>query len=285
MKKIKVFILFITVFLLTGCKEYGEKRIVTLMTADSENVAVYYYDFSSDEPSYLKEERENNGIENALIDILSKADYNLKLCKYAVVSKDIVESRINEVFFAVTDARFATDIAVIEGDTEKPAEFYTKIEKSNYPLYTYKVRDNNITGIVEKADENEKHIIYNNSLYKTIDPKQSFVIDMLTESIDRGIYVFENNTQQLAAYMENISSFYSEKDDNLHINISAVLKSYKGMPAGDKERQQFVELLKKSIKKETENILEDDIIVQSCDLLWYSKVEKFENVTVNIKII
>ena len=41
-----VIVLFIMLF--TGCSEYGEKRLVKLVTVDKENISVFYYDYSAE---------------------------------------------------------------------------------------------------------------------------------------------------------------------------------------------------------------------------------------------
>jgi hypothetical protein len=59
---------------------------------------------------------------------LSEDDYDLKLCRFAVVNSDIADNSMNELFFALTDNRFAPDIIILEGDTNIEAEEYQKID-------------------------------------------------------------------------------------------------------------------------------------------------------------
>ena len=91
--------------ILCGCKEYGEKRIVNFVTIDEEKISVIYYDFTSEKPSYIEEEKENKGINSTLVSIFSENYYNLKLCRFVIVSENILKNSFKELYFALTDNR------------------------------------------------------------------------------------------------------------------------------------------------------------------------------------
>lgn len=285
MKKLSIVIVFLAAICMTGCKEYGEKRIVTLLLADKEKIAVYYYDFSAEKPTYLKEEKVNNGIKNTLIELLAENDYDLKLCKYAVVSEDVIKNDINELFFALTDARFAPDIVILQGDTEADAEKYMELEKDNYPIYDYNFDNGLIDAAVEMADSDEKNIIIDNNLYKKINDRQSFVLDMLCNKVKGGEYIFQQGNKNLSANLDRINTYYSVKNGVLKISITAVVKSYKGLPSDKKYKQQLSDLLKTDIKSNAESLLKDSLIAENLNLLWFRQVKEFSKIKVETNIL
>ena len=285
MKKIEILVVAFICLIFTGCKEYGEKRIVNIITADSDKIAVYYYDFSGEEPAYLKEEKDNNGIKNTLVQILSEADYDLKLCRYAVVSGEIISDNINELYFALTDSRFAPDIIIVEGETNVAPEEYEKNDKYAYPLYNYSVNDNTITCVVEKADNNEKNIIIEGGFYKQLDEQQSFAFDILNRTKKQGTYKFEKNGEVFSAELKNINAFNYVKDNMLYITLTAVMESYKGMPAGEKDKKIFENLLEKDIYKNITELLEDKMLTDKFNLMLYDDSKDYKNINLNINII
>ncbi|MBR2028899.1 MAG: hypothetical protein IKA10_07950 [Oscillospiraceae bacterium] len=285
MKKVKLITVAVVCLLFTGCKEYGEKRIVNFVTADSDKIAVYYYDFSKEEPGYIREEKENKGIKDTLVQILSEEDYNLKLCKYAVVSKDITGDSINELFFGLTDCRFAPDIIILEGETNLDPEEYEKADRYAYPLYNYKVKETLVTGTVEKLNGNEKNIIIAGKLYKQLDGRQSFVFDILNRTKKQGIYVFENKGEILSAELEAINCYQFIKNNALNINITAVMKSYKGMPSEKQYKKTVEVLLEKDICKNIEDLISDEQITENFDLLWKVKNVDYDKITINVNIL
>lgn len=285
MKKLSVFIVLFAAVLMTGCKEFGEKRIVTLLLADREKISVYYYDFSAENPTYLKEEKENNGIKNTLTELLSENDYDLKLCKYAVVSEDIIKNNINELFFALTDTRFAPDIVILQGDTQADAEKYMELKKDNYPIYNYNFDNGLIDAIVETADGGEKNVIVDNSLYKKLDEQQAFVLDMLCNKVKNGEYIFEYENENLSANLDMINTYYSVSNNVLKISINAVIKNYKGLPADKKYKQQISELLKSDIKSNAEILMKDSFIAENLNLLWFKDVKEFNKIKIEVNVI
>jgi len=284
LKIIRLCLVFLVLLLLTGCKEYGEKRIVTLFMADSEKVSLYYYDFSAEKPTYLKEEKDNNGLKNTLTEMLAENDYDLKLCKYAVVSEDIINN-INELYFALTDTRFAPDIVVLKGDTNKTAEEYIELKKDRYPLYNYRYRDESTSCIVENAEDEEKNIIINNMLYKTLNRQQGFCIDILADNSNTGVYYFVKDEKNYSAELSGINTFHSVRDNILYININAVLKSYKGMPSDKNCKKQMEKMLAEDIRYNIKSLLSDKTITEKFDILWYKNVENFEKININVNII
>ena len=285
MKKIEILVIAFICLVFTGCKEYGEKRIVNIITADRDKIAVYYYDFSGEAPAYLKEEKDNNGIKNTLVQILSESDYDLKLCRYAVVSSEIIRNNINELFFSLTDCRFAPDIIIVEGETEISPEEYEKNDKHTYPLYNYSVNDNMITCVVEKADNNEKNIIIEGGLYKQLDEQQSFAFDILSRTKKQGIYKFEKNGEVFSAELKNINTFNYIKNNTLYINVTAFMKSYKGMPAGEEAKKILETMIEKDIYKNIAELLEDKILTEKFNLMLYGDLENYKDINVNINII
>lgn len=284
LKKFKIVLLLSMIFLLTGCREYGEKRIVKLITIDEEKISLYYYDYSEEEPSYIVKEKENNGIENTVTELLSEADYDLKLCKYAVCNEYIVENEAEKVFFALTNAKFSPDIAVLEGDTGAGAEKYITMENTGYPVYNFQIKDDKITGIIENADNGKKNIIMESEFYKELDEKHSILADILSGSIKRCIYVFENENKMLSANLENISLHGYVENECLNINITAWLKSYKGMSADKEEKKKIAELLRNDMKNNIQEILEDKQIVKVLNVLWYEKLYSFDEIKTEVDI-
>jgi len=284
MIKIKILILFMVCVFFSGCEEYGEKRIVKLITVDGDNISLYYYDYSQDKPTYLKEEKKNNGIKNTLVELLSENEYDLKLCKYAVCDTEVVMEETDIVYKTLIDAKFSPDICILEGDTKTDGEKYIEQKNKNYPVYSYKVSDAGITGVVEKADENIKNIIINSRNYKTLGREESFVFDLLGNNVKNGTYVFEHKENIMSAVLERISTFCYEDNNILNITLSAELKSYKGMAAGKDNKEDFIGILQNNLHNKAEEILQDKYIKDSFSLLWYKKAENFDAIKINIEI-
>ena len=284
MKKFNLLILLLCM-MLSGCKEYGEKRIVSTVVADTDKVKVYYYDFSQEKPSYIKEEGKNNGLKNTLADIFAQNDYSLKLCKYAVVSEEILDDGLNKIFFALTDGRFAPDIVVLQGDTDLDAEEYAKIDKDSYPIYNYNFENNSIDGIVENISSAEKNIIIDNKVYKKLNLQQSFVFDIISNVKDCGKYLIYDQNELIVAELYKSNTFYCAEGSILNVNIKAVLKNYRGMPSGEKYRESVCDLLENDIKKQAEELLKDKLLTDSFDLLWYRNTGGFNAININVNII
>ena len=284
MRKIKLILLLSVLLFAAGCSEYGEKRIVKLITADREKVAVYYYDYTKEEVSYKKEEKDNNGIKDTLTDILSENNYDLKLCKFAVTDEYTVENEIDTLFFALTNSKFSPDIAIIQGDTKEDPLEYIGLDKNTYPIYSYRTDGTSISGVVEKAASREKNIIINNDLYTVMDENASFILDVMNGSAKRGVYNFRYKENNTSIYLERISVFYSVNSDILHIDISADLKNYKGAAAGEEEKKNVILSAQNHMEKEAEKILQDDNLCDIFGLLWYRNVENFEKIKVNVRL-
>lgn len=284
MRFFKIISLMLFAVILNGCTEYGEKRIVKLITIDKDNIAVYYYDYSQEKTAYLKEERENNGIENTIVQLLSENQYDLKLCKYAVCDKETVTDGISSVYKGLMHSKFSPDIVIIAGDTSADYEKYIEMEDKNYPVYTCFSKDNLITGVVETADSTDKNIIIDSVLYKTLEREQSFVFDILNNNVNKGIYSFLKDGNNLSANLEQLSAYYYVKDGVLNICISAELKSYKGMPSDEKNKQLFIKLLEDSIKLNAKELIEDKKLAENLNLLWYRNIEDFNTVNIEADI-
>lgn len=285
MKKIKTLIIIAMCLSFVGCKEYGEKRIVNFITIDDAKIAVYYDDFSKENPEYVVEERKNNGISNTLVRLLSEADYDLKLCKFAVVSKDILDSNINELFFALTDSRFAPDIVILEGETDLSPKEYEKIDKLSYPLYNYKIQNNAISCVVERVNDNEKNIIIDNKIYKRLTEQQSFVFDILSQTIKNGRYIFECNNEILSVELDKIKVYYYVKNDTVHINITAVMKNYKGASSNKNDKKSVEKMVEHNISKRIKELLYDTLITTNFNLLCGNNAEGCKKTEVNINIL
>ena len=284
LKKIEILIIITLCLCFSGCKQYGEKRIVNFITVDSDKISIYYDDFSQDNPVYLVEERINSGISNTLVKLLSEANYDLKLCRYVIVSDNILNNCINELFFALTDNRFAPDVIVLKGETNLSAEKYEKADKLTYPLYNYKTENDMISCVVEQLDNNEKIIIIDNKIYKQLDGQQSFVFDILSKRIKNGIYVFESNNEVLSAELEMIDVYYYVKNDILYINVTAVMKGYKGASSKDNDKKAVEKDVEESISSYIEELLNDAIITEKFNLLWYNKINHFIKTEINTNI-
>ncbi len=284
MRKIKIFLIITIVIMLTGCKDYGEKRIVKLLSVDQNYVSVYYYDYSKKEVEYLKEEKEYGDIGNALTEILGEEKYDLKLCQYAVVDSDVVENHLKELFFALTNSKFSPDISIIEVENIYKAEEYIKHKMLNYPVYTYKINQDTISGIVDNPDTKEKHIIISDKIYKTLTPQQSFVFDIINKKMNNGIYSFEENEKKYAVNLENIDVFYYVKDRTLYMQFSANIKSYKGAPSGEPNKSELRNIVVKSMRENIQSLLEDNVIEENFNLLWYRNVNEFDNIKLDIKL-
>lgn len=283
-KKVKLILLLMLCLAFTGCRQYGEKRIVKLVTVDRDYISLYYYDYSQEKPSYLKAEKANSGIENTLVELLNESRYDLKLCKYAICDGETVRYGMQSLYTALMDARFSPDIIVAEGDTTQDAEKYIDSDQKKYPLYSCKAAEG-ITAVVENYDLGIKNMVVNSQLYTTLGTEQSVVFDMLTANIKSGSYSFKSNDSSFSAVLEGISVFYSVENGKLNINICASLKSYKGMAADKQSKAEFVDLLQKSIEKNALQLINDKTLAESFDLLWYGKVKPFDSVAINVKII
>lgn len=271
--------------MLTGCHEYGEKRIVSTVVADKDVVAVYYYDFTQESTAYLKEVRQNNGIKTALTEILSQNDYNLKMCRYAVVSEEIVNNGINEVFFALTDNRFAPDTVIIEGNTKLAAEDYENINKPFYPVYNYSFKNSGVNAVIEKISSGEKIIVIDNKVYRELDSSQSIVFDILCNVTGDCIYMINDNNTVIMAELNKANAFRYAEKNNLTINISAVLKSYKGMPSDNRTKESVCRMLEKDISYQVKSLLTDKTLADNFGILWYENTDDFEDISVNVNII
>lgn len=278
-------VILLSVLILCGCSSYGEKRIVKLITIDRDSVKLHYYDYSKDDPSFLVEEKHNSGVENTLVELLSEAEYDLKLCQYAVCSSDMVKNSTAEIYSALINTKFSPDITIIVGDTADKAETYTKMKTGDYPLYTYKEDYKGITGVVENYDKKEKEIIISSRYYKTLDDRSSFVFDVLSGNIKNGVYAFERNGENISVTLENIMVFHSAEKDMLKINITARLKSYKGLPADEINKSKAALYAQADIAATARALTDDAYLAENLNLLWYGKTANFDGVKINVKII
>ena len=284
MKKYSVLIICLICLALSGCREYGEKRIVKLITIDANNISLHYYDYSADKPSYLVEKCENKGIENTLTELLSQNEYDLKLCKYAVCDSNTVLYKAGELYDALIKTKFSPDIIILQGDTTTESEKVVNISGKNYPIYNYYAENGRITGIIENLDDTEKNIIIDSTYYKTLDEKQSFIFDVLTNTVRKGRFAFEKGGKLFSADIEGINTFYSVNDEALNINICAALKSFKGMNAGEESKAEMKKLLREEWTQNVELLLGDKKITDKFNVLWYGKIENFNGVKVNVNI-
>ena len=285
MKIIKIFILCLICISLNGCRQYGEKRIVKLITVDSDNVSLHYYDYSGDKPSLVAETSENKGTEYTITELLSRNVYDLKLCKYAVCDMDTMVKESEKLYSALVKNKFSPDIVILQGNTKENAEKIIKMKNKNYPLYNYYSDKNGITGIIENLSDTKKNIIIDSGYYKTLDEQQSMIFDALNNNIRKGNFTFVSNEKLLAAEVEGINTFYSVYDNVLNINISAVLKSFKGLSAGEDNKDRMRKLLQETWKKEAELLLEDDRITNEFNMLWYKKTEDFDSINIYVNIL
>ena len=284
MKKISVTLVCFIFVILLGFREYSEKQIVKLVTIDDNNITMYCYDYSKEEPSYTKYTMKNNGTENTLAELLSQRQYNLKLCRYVVCDEIVIDNDINDVFSALIQSKFSPDIAVIKGDTNESEKYIDNINDL-YPLYGYKIVDDKIYGVVRDADEGVNNIIADSMLYTTLDKEHSFVFDILAGHIKNGIYTFKKDNKIYTAELERMSVYNTVVNDILNVNITANLKSYKGMPAGKVAKKEFETYLCESIKHNAADIYNDKIIADVFNLDWYRKVEKYTDVKINVYVI
>ncbi len=284
MNKIKILFIIVMIIMLSGCKNYGEKRIVKLLTINQSKISIYYYDYSKDEVGYLKEEREYTDIGNSLTDILSEKDYELKLCQYAVVEDEVIHNKLNELFFSLTNSKFSSDIAIIETENFEDIEKYIDLKQRNYPIYTYWINENTVSGVIENPDTMEKDIIIANNVYKTLTPQQSFIFDAINKKVKKGIYFFEEDEKKYSINLDNIDIYYYVKDEVIYMNFSCNIKNYKGAPSGQKNKSELINLAKKNLQEVITSIISDDIIRDKFNLLWYRQVEYFDSVSININI-
>ncbi|MBE6887382.1 MAG: hypothetical protein E7484_03060 [Ruminococcaceae bacterium] len=283
MKFFKLIILS-AVLLLTACSDYGEKRIVKLVTVNKENISFYYYDFKAEKPSFVIEQKQNTGIENTMTDILSENDYNLKLCSFVVCDKAVVEDNIGELVSALFNSRFSPDVSVVAGNTEEDCEKYTYMQNGKYPLHSYNMSKEALNGVVENAETHEKYVIYNSKTVRTLDDRKSFAVDAAGNAVTKGVYTFDNQGKTLTANLENINTFYSTENGMVNVTLSAILKNYKGMPANKESKQQFINLLEYNLDKDIRDIYEDSILTECLNLDWFRKAYNTDKIKVNIII-
>ena len=279
-----IFVITICV-LFSGCKEYGEKRIVNFIVADDKKIAVYYYDFSSEEETSIKEEYLNMGIENTLVDMLSDHEYNLKLCRYIVVDEEYLQNNIREIYFALTDCRFAPDIVILAGDTNLEFAEYLNTDKRYYPIYNYKFYNDDICGVVERLNGNGKILIYNDRVIQKIDDKTSLIFDILNNIAKTVVYTFEYQDSLISAKLDNIKTFQYTDRDTLNISVTAIMKNYKGMAADIERREYLKQLLEEDIHKQAQTLLQDTFLAEKFGLVWCGKTSDYKNVNINVNII
>lgn len=285
MKAVKLVFLCVCLTVLCGCGDYGEKRIVKLITISDEEIAAYCYDFEQNKPTYTAYKSDNNGIGQTLTEMFSDGDYTLKLCQSVIVEEKIIDNSMQQLVYALTDNRLSPDACIMLGNTDEECEKYIGGKIGNYPIYSYKMQDKNICGVVENADTKEKALIVDSQKYTVLSPDESAVFDILSGIDGKVDYCFDADGVKLLANLENVSLFYYIDDDILNITISALLKSYKGMPAGKDEKQQFIKLIQQSINNNAVKLLKDRVVAENYDLLWYKNVKKFDKIMVNVNII
>ena len=284
MYKFFKFICTLIVFIiLTGCNDYGEKRIVKFITVDKNNIALYYYDYRSQTPDYCSEIKENKGIENTLTELLSTADYDLKLCKYAVCDRDIIENNITELFYGLTNSKFSPDIIITVTDKIEDYNKYTNINLDNYPLYNCYIDDMGINTIVEDFQKN-KMVILNGKFYKKLCNEESFAFDVINNKINKGIYTFDYYGKTISVQLENIRKQYSVQDNVLRLKIQAALKNYKGIPSGKEDKKDLVEIVENSLCYNIENTLNDNLMSEKLKLIWYINICEFDNINISVDI-
>lgn len=284
LNRIKVLILVLITFLLAGCKEYGERRIVKLITIDKENISLYYYDYSTEKPTYKKEEKENKGIEGTIVELLAEADYDLKLCRYAICDNETIQNQVNEVFNALTNTRFSPDISIMAGNTNDNPEKYISAENKGYPIYNFRRKGDKITGIIEHADTDEKNMIISSEYYTTLNNRQGIIFDVITDNLNSCDYVFADKNKTYSAKLENISVYFYTNGVNTNVDIYTNVKSYKGMPADDKYKDEFIKLLSYDIEKTAESLFSDKPIAEEFGLLWHKNLHGTNDMQINIKI-
>ena len=284
-KKYKLIFIILLCFLFTGCEEYGEKRIVKLITIDQEQITLYYYDYMSDNTSYLKESIVNTGIENSITELLFTAEYDLKLCEYVVCDNYTIRNNVPELFYCLMNSKFSPNIKIIEGDLSDNNEKYINLKNINFPVYSYCINDNKMNAVIDNADSKEKNIIINNAYYKKIPAEESFLLDILLADIKEGFYNFKSDGKKYSAELENINVICSNKNNMAYVNINAVLKSYKGLSSGKEEKSLMTNIIKNSIENNLDNLLSDHVMTDNLNLLWFKKLYNAESVkiTVNIK--
>jgi len=284
MKLSKILVILVLVLSVTGCKEYGEKRIVKLLTISDDKISIYYYDYSADKPSYNVAEKENTGIENTLVQLLSDHEYDLKMCRYVVCDSNIIENNIEELFNGLVNSKFSMDTVIIQGDTDAEPEKYTELKKYSYPIYSYYVENGKINGIAENATDNTKNVIADSKLHTILTQQQSFAFDIIKNNIDNGTYVFEHNGVQLSANLENITVFCTVKNDTAHITVDAMLKSFKGMPSNKTSKQQFMEIAQNSIKNNIIYLLDDRCMTENLKLNWFDNLGSCNAVDIQVNL-
>lgn len=284
MKKLNLAVIFLLLLMLAGCKEYGEKRIVKLITVNKDDITLYYYDYSLDKPGYSLQTKENTGIQNTLVQLLSENIYDLKLCRYAVCEKDIIEDNIDELVSGLINSKFSTDTVVIQGDTTAAPEKYIQIKNSGYPIYSYYLENGKVNGVAENPDEQNKNIIIQGRLYRVLSPQSSFAMDIIKNNIKKGTYTFKHVADDFSAQLENISVFYSVKNDVAYITVNALLKSYKGMPSNTTDKHTFVSYTQKSLEEDIRTLFDDVYMAEKLKLDWFEKLGDFSSIDIAVEI-
>ena len=285
MKINKLLLVLLFAIALSGCKEYGEKRIVKLLTVDREYVTVYYYDYNAEEPSYKTEKMENKGIENTFVKLLSENDYDLKLCKYAVLSDETAQNQIYKVFNALNQSKFSPDIKLVVGDTFENCEKYIESDNTSYPLYSYGLNNGNVTAIIQNADNGQRNIIIDSMQYTVLNKQQGYMLDVLCKNISNGVYGFTDGEKEYSADLGFISTFYCVESNTLKVNIAAMMKSYKGIVSDNKNRKVFKQILAENMEQTAVKLLNDSIIIENFGLDWYSKIKPYNSININVYII
>lgn len=289
MKKINLIFLLILLLSLTGCKEYGEKRIVKMLTITQQEISVIYYNYSTHEVQYDKVSKENAGIQNTIVDILKNDRYDLKLCQYCIVDEAIAKEQLTEVFSALNNSKFSPDINLVCTDNFINIEKYLQQTLIKNPIYNFDYRSNTINATLPlKKSENSKIIISDGKKNKIINETQYTILDILTNQSNSYRYNFYEKNQALSADLENATTSYGVKNNTLCIDIFARLVAYRGMSSGDKIKNDFLQILKKSIDSQVRGIYKQEILTDQYNLFWYNQVKPFSKekeikITINIK--
>lgn len=296
MKKYKIILLIFSLLVFTSCSSNERTGNVVKSLVIQEDLGVYKaificYDYSEKEIAYKFVENEAYNINNAVIGLLNKDNFDLKLCEYLILQDSIAEEKLNEVFSVVNSAKFSQGLNLICIKTNKALEKIFISENIENPLCDFIFKDQKVTAQIPMLDgvnynEINRILIIDNKMYKKLNMQECIVLDMLVQKSKQAKYKFYLDEKEMMANISDIKVVFSDDNAQMTVNIFAQLNSYHGLEAGQKGRKKFIDLFKKELSKTVLSIYNDKVIKDVYHLDWYKKMNnlKSEDIAINIEI-
>lgn len=292
MKKFRViYILLLLIqmlIFLTGCKEYGEKRIVKMLSITEDEISMLVYNYAGEKVQYDTISKKNDGIQNTIIDILKKEKFDLKLCQYCFIDEATADNKAKEVFLALNSAKFSPDINLVATNDFEDMERHLGEDLIKNPIYNFTYDKGEINGTIPLENATKSEIIIKNSKKQiVINETQLVLLNILTNKTSKHRYNFFYGGQSYSADLENATTSYGAQNNTLDVEIFTRLVSYKGMSVGQKEKREFETIMRQSMEEEAEKIFKNTDLTEEYNLFWYNNVKSIATdgkVSVKIQI-